>query len=45
MKKIICIAVCILGLISLSSCRSTSSSCGLASNSEITNNSQQFALI
>jgi hypothetical protein len=30
MKKIVFIAVCILGIICFSSCRSTSSSCGLA---------------
>jgi len=32
MKKAIFIAVCILGIICFSSCRSTSQSCGLANN-------------
>ncbi len=30
MKKIVCIAICVIGLACLSSCRSTSKSCGLA---------------
>ncbi len=30
MKKIVFIAICILGVLSLSSCRSSSKSCGLA---------------
>ncbi|MEO9571206.1 MAG: hypothetical protein ABJH82_08600 [Polaribacter sp.] len=32
MKKVVFIAVCILGIICFSSCRSTSKSCGLADN-------------
>jgi len=36
MKKIVFIAICILGIVCLSSCRSTSSSCGLADNAEKT---------
>jgi len=32
MKKVVFIAVCILGIICFSSCRSTSQSCGLADN-------------
>ncbi len=32
MKKVVFIAICILGLLSFSSCRSTSKSCGLAEN-------------
>ncbi|MHB0755303.1 hypothetical protein [Polaribacter sp. M15] len=32
MKKAVFIAVCILGIICFSSCRSTSQSCGLADN-------------
>jgi hypothetical protein len=32
MKKVVFIAICILGITCLSSCRSTSSSCGLAEN-------------
>lgn len=32
MKKVVFIAICILGIVCLSSCRSTSSSCGLADN-------------
>jgi len=30
LKKIVFIAICILGIVCFSSCRSTSSSCGLA---------------
>ncbi|WP_157662416.1 hypothetical protein [Polaribacter sp. SA4-10] len=33
MKKLVFIAICILGLLSFSSCRSTSKSCGLADSS------------
>lgn len=33
MKRFVFIAICVLGLMSLSSCRSTSDSCGLADNS------------
>ncbi|WP_405606167.1 hypothetical protein [Polaribacter sp. Asnod1-A03] len=36
MKKLIFIAICILGIISFSSCRSTSSPCGLADNTTTT---------
>ena len=32
MKKAISIVICILGILCVSSCRSTSSSCGLADN-------------
>lgn len=32
MKKAVFIVICILGIICFSSCRSTSSSCGLADN-------------
>jgi len=32
MKKVVIIAICIIGMASLSSCRSTSKSCGLAEN-------------
>ncbi|MEE9409266.1 MAG: hypothetical protein V3V28_14475 [Polaribacter sp.] len=32
MKKVVFIAVCILGIMCFSSCRSTSKSCGLADN-------------
>jgi hypothetical protein len=35
MKRIVYIAICVIGLISLSSCRSTSKRCGLAENSTI----------
>ncbi|MFY0604197.1 MAG: hypothetical protein JXQ93_09615 [Flavobacteriaceae bacterium] len=35
MKRIVYIAICVIGLISLSSCRSTSKRCGLAKNSTI----------
>ncbi|WP_181374608.1 hypothetical protein [Polaribacter aquimarinus] len=32
MKKVVFIAICVLGIICFSSCRSTSKSCGLADN-------------
>ena len=32
MKKIVFIVICVLGIVSFASCRSTSSSCGLADN-------------
>jgi hypothetical protein len=35
MKKTVFIAICVLGIVCFSSCRSTSSSCGLANNLEI----------
>ena len=34
MKKIVIIAICLIGIVCFSSCRSTSSSCGLADNVE-----------
>jgi len=40
MKRIVFIAICILGIISITSCRSTSASCGLAENT-ITKQTQQ----
>ena len=33
MKKVVFIAICVLGIICFSSCRSTSKSCGLAEHS------------
>ncbi|MCG1036457.1 hypothetical protein [Polaribacter sargassicola] len=36
MKKVTFIAICILGIISFSSCRSTSNPCGLADNTTTT---------
>lgn len=41
MKKAVFIVVCILGIICFSSCRSTSSSCGLADNTTIQTTLQQ----
>ncbi len=42
MKRIVFIAICVLGLICFSSCRSTSESCGLAENiTKQTNQLQQ----
>ena len=32
MKKVVFIAICIIGIICFSSCRSTAKSCGLADN-------------
>jgi len=44
MKRIVYIAICVIGLISLSSCRSASKRCGLAEKSTIqTNQTQQPA--
>lgn len=44
MKRIVYIAICVIGLISLSSCRSASKRCGLAEKSTIqTNQIQQPA--
>ena len=42
MKRIVFIAICMLGLLSFSSCRSTSNPCGLADNS--TNQTEQLQL-
>ncbi|MDG1423111.1 MAG: hypothetical protein P8P78_04990 [Flavobacteriaceae bacterium] len=41
MKRYIYVSICILGLISFTSCRSTSKSCGLADN--LTKSSEKFA--
>lgn len=44
MKRIVYIAICVIGLISLSSCRSASKRCGLAETSTIqTDQTQQQA--
>jgi len=43
MKRIVFIAICVLGLFSFSSCRSTSDPCGLAENS--TNQTEQLQLL
>jgi len=43
MKRIVFIAICVLGLLSFSSCRSTSSPCGLAENSF--NQTEQLQLL
>jgi hypothetical protein len=32
MKKVVFVAICVIGIICFSSCRSTSKSCGLADN-------------
>ncbi len=45
MKKVVFIAVCILGIVCLSSCRSTSQSCGLADNTTIQTTLQQESLL
>jgi hypothetical protein len=44
MKKAVFIVVCILGIICFSSCRSTSSSCGLADNATTQTTLQQADL-
>lgn len=46
MRKAVFIAVCILGILSLSSCRSSAKSCGLAQNTNQTQiNSQQINIV
>jgi hypothetical protein len=42
MKKIVFIAICTLGIMSITSCRSTSSSCGLAENTSTKQTQQNF---
>ena len=41
MKKAISIVICILGILCISSCRSTGSSCGLADYTPIETSTQQ----
>ncbi|WP_298777788.1 hypothetical protein [uncultured Polaribacter sp.] len=45
MKKAVFIAVCILGIICFSSCRSTSQSCGLADTTTIQTTLKQVDLV
>jgi hypothetical protein len=42
MKKVVFIAICTIGILSISSCRSTSSSCGLADNTKAKQTQQNF---
>jgi hypothetical protein len=42
MKKIVCIAICTVGILSSTSCRSTSASCGLAENTSTKQSQQNF---
>ena len=42
MKKVLFIATCILGILSITSCRSTSSSCGLAKHKNTNQTQQHF---
>lgn len=42
MKKVVFIAICTLGILSITSCRSTSSSCGLANNTQTKQTQQNF---
>lgn len=42
MKKIVFIAICTLGILSISSCRSSSISCGLADNKQTKQTKQNF---
>jgi hypothetical protein len=42
MKKVVFIAICTLGIMSITSCRSTSSSCGLAENTNTKQTQQNF---
>ena len=45
MKRFVFIAICIIGLLSFTSCRSTSNPCGLADNSTNQTNNVQFEVI
>jgi len=42
MKKVVCIAICIIGILNITSCRSASSSCGLAENTSTKQTQQNF---
>ena len=42
MKKVVFIAICTLGIMSITSCRSTSASCGLADNTSTKQTQQNF---
>ncbi|WKD86426.1 hypothetical protein KCTC32516_01801 [Polaribacter huanghezhanensis] len=42
MKKVVFIAVCTVGILSSTSCRSTSASCGLAENTSTKQTQQKF---
>ncbi|MDG2073604.1 MAG: hypothetical protein P8J28_03350 [Polaribacter sp.] len=42
MKKVIFIEICTLGIFSITSCRSTSASCGLADNTQTKQTKQNF---
>ncbi len=42
MKKVVFIAICTLGVLNITSCRSTSSSCGLAKNTNTKQTQQNF---
>jgi len=42
MKKVVFIAICTLGIMSFTSCRSTSTSCGLADNTQTNQTQQNF---
>ena len=42
MKRIVFIAICTFGILSVTSCRSTSSSCGLAKNTNTKQTQQNF---
>ena len=42
MKKVVFIAICTLGILSITSCRSTSASCGLADNTKTKQTQQNF---
>lgn len=42
MKKVVFIAICTVGILSITSCRSTSVSCGLADNTSTKQTQQNF---
>ena len=42
MKKVVFIAICTLGILSISSCRSSANSCGLANNTQTKQTQQNF---
>ena len=45
MKKAVFIVICVLGIISLASCRSTSRNCGLADNVSSNQDSDEMLFI
>ena len=42
MKKVVFIAICTIGILSITSCRSSAASCGLADNTSTEQTQQNF---